>query len=465
LVGRRSAEEVKGILVHWAAVYGALLLSQAPRVRICANSAFAAMIQKVRNEPKPLAGQLPKLIGPWWLSCVDNSSECAMIGERSLTSIFPGQKLGDVLGACSLGIIRYLFSLILMTPLDLSKKAQGHAGTGKTQADDGNEMEERQTRVASTAVLALARLVSDLSDEVNEKLMVDTTPSEDEVPADGNSSDDVDNAAKDLSSSVSTPRQEQPPAFVLPSKVVSYVEVFVNTNVWKLMAHGHSHVRHSMYRLVVALSNCKPIRDTLSLHIKRRISMAVFTSLSEKEPANHASMFAAMISFTRAFPESWTFVDPFNFIFPKLFALLRHGFYGSGVASYPSLLPFLDSIPNDVFKNHPQGSQMFITDFFSQLWRGTVSPYLENVPALASAFMECLSYLATKRASVLLSISLQSALENIIRTAGEKGSILSLFVSLSHLRETNVADSSTRCLLSFSCSSCLWGISLFYPLF
>jgi hypothetical protein len=306
LVGRRNPDEVKGILVHWAAVYGALMLSQSARVRTCANSAFAAMVQKVRKERKPLAGQLKKLMGPWWLSVVDNSSECAMLGERSLTSLFPGHKLRGVLDTCGLELLRFLYALILMTPLELSSKAQGNAvgGKVKTNTDDGNEMEERHARVTSTALLALTRLVTDLSDEANENFM-EIPPTSGEASSSGSSSN-----AEPSPSPASTPRKDAPPTYVAPMKVMSYVEVFVNKNLWQLIAHRHSHVRHAMYRLVIALSNCKPIQNALPPHIQRTASLAVFNSFSEKEPANHATMFAAVITFTRAFPECWTFVNP-----------------------------------------------------------------------------------------------------------------------------------------------------------
>lgn len=63
---------------------------------------------------------------------------------------------------------------------------------------------------------------------------------------------------------------------------------------------------------------------------------------------NHEKIVQLYIYFFSDFPECWKHVNARKAIFPKFFALLRAGVYGSHNTIYPSLLPFISLISPEV---------------------------------------------------------------------------------------------------------------------
>ena len=59
------------------------------------------------------------------------------------------------------------------------------------------------------------------------------------------------------------------------------------------------------------------------------------------ELANHSVMWAGIIQVSKSVPQAWEAVNARKAIYPKLWALLRAGAYGSSESTYPSLLPLL----------------------------------------------------------------------------------------------------------------------------
>lgn len=68
----------------------------------------------------------------------------------------------------------------------------------------------------------------------------------------------------------------------------------------------------------------------------------------------------------QALPKGWQHVNVSKAVLPRLVSLLKHGCYGSGVASYPALLPFAALLPEALTTAHPD----IITQILTAVWVG-----------------------------------------------------------------------------------------------
>ncbi|KAF1773140.1 Armadillo-type fold [Phytophthora cactorum] len=86
-------------------------------------------------------------------------------------------------------------------------------------------------------------------------------------------------------------------------------------------------VRRAVYVLLVTL--CTNAKSIIAAR-EESFGKVVLGILGDKSPANHEAMWNAVLTFLHTFPN------------------IRHGFYGSGRSSFPSLLPFLSLVPLNV---------------------------------------------------------------------------------------------------------------------
>lgn len=84
----------------------------------------------------------------------------------------------------------------------------------------------------------------------------------------------------------------------------------------------------------------------------------------------------------QALPECWQHVNLSKAILPRLLALLRHGCYGSGAASYPALLPLVALLPREVAGAHPDA----LPSLLAALWGGLPAAGKAGRAAGAEAF-------------------------------------------------------------------------------
>jgi hypothetical protein len=132
--------------------------------------------------------------------------------------------------------------------------------------------------------------------------------------------------------------------------------------------------------------------------------------LGEKESSTHIQMWDLVLNYMKVFPQSWEHIDYNQLVFPKLWALLSSGAYGSVEQTYPFMLPFLSLIPKTTKIYADEKSfKDFLDNFFNNMWKGFVKS--ENIKknnegVALSAYMECLVFAVVRAGD--FSASLQS---------------------------------------------------------
>ncbi|GFP97346.1 E3 ubiquitin-protein ligase listerin [Phtheirospermum japonicum] len=130
-------------------------------------------------------------------------------------------------------------------------------------------------------------------------------------------------------------------------------------------------IRSAAYSVV--RSCIKNIPHAISEGDVKVLAGTVLGSFKENNPACHASMWDALILFTKSFPDSWTCVNVQKSILSRLWNFLRSGCYGSQQVSYPALVLFLEAVPSEAIT----GNKFFL-EFFQSLWEGRYLSYSSN---------------------------------------------------------------------------------------
>lgn len=73
----------------------------------------------------------------------------------------------------------------------------------------------------------------------------------------------------------------------------------------------------------------------------------------QPQTVQHTHVAAALLHTVQVRPGCWQLVNPSKAILPRLWALLRHGCYGSAAGSFPALLPLLALVPATVVGPSP----------------------------------------------------------------------------------------------------------------
>ena len=73
--------------------------------------------------------------------------------------------------------------------------------------------------------------------------------------------------------------------------------------------------------------------------------------------------------------DCWKYVTPRKGVWPKLWSLLQQGGGGSATAIYPSMLPLLSQIPEDVIGEHLKFYQEFFRNF-REGYENSIASYL-----------------------------------------------------------------------------------------
>ena len=55
----------------------------------------------------------------------------------------------------------------------------------------------------------------------------------------------------------------------------------------------------------------------------KQLAPQILGALNDKDPVTHASMWDMVLSFVKAYPTAWKYVDVRNAVVPRLLALLR----------------------------------------------------------------------------------------------------------------------------------------------
>ncbi|KAK6234537.1 hypothetical protein SCA6_009874 [Theobroma cacao] len=343
LLKQRSGKEIVPIIPQWAFEYKKLLLDFNREVRRATHETTTILVTSVGRD---LAPHLKSLMGPWWFSQFDPSSEVSQAAKRSLQAAFPAQeKRLDALILCTTEIFMYLEENLKLTPQNLSDK---------TVALD--ELQEMHQQVISSSLLALATLLDVLVSVQIER------------PGFENVSAEPKHASKARATAIS-----------FAEKLFSAHKYFVD-----FLKSQSPAIRSATYS--VLRSFIKNIPQVFDEGNMKTLAAAVLGAFQEKDPACHSSMWDAILLFSKRFPDSWTTINVQKSVFNRFWSFIRNGCFGSQQVSYPALVLFLDAIPSKALS----GDNFFL-DFFHNLWAGRNPVHSSNADRLAffRAFREC----------------------------------------------------------------------------
>lgn len=153
-------------------------------------------------------------------------------------------------------------------------------------------------------------------------------------------------------------------------------------------------VRRAVYVALVTL--CTNAKNIIASR-EEAFGKVVLGILGDKSPSNHDAMWNAVLTFLQTFPNVWHSSASFpkfvvSAVYPRLFAQIRHGFYGSGRSSFPTLLPFLSMVPLDVAVDPVKGQSVLYTGVLEQCWKFIESKDARFCePPAITAFFECIT--------------------------------------------------------------------------
>lgn len=142
-------------------------------------------------------------------------------------------------------------------------------------------------------------------------------------------------------------------------------------------------VRKATYKALLAVI----LRAPAIIHVREEaFGKIILGVLGDKFPGNHEDMWNTVLSFLQNFPGVWKASSSFpkfatSVMYPRLFSLIRHGFYGSSRISFPTLLPLISLIPLDAIGDRSKGGEC-------ALYTGVIEQCLKFLESDASRFNE-----------------------------------------------------------------------------
>ncbi|KIZ02284.1 hypothetical protein MNEG_5679 [Monoraphidium neglectum] len=315
LARRRPAADAAAALPPWGYHFKRLLMDPAKSVRSEACATMGALAAAVG---KALAPQLRALLPPWWGATFDPYADVAAAARRTLAEAFPGPKQAGALVFCRSDVADHIAECLASTPQSL----------GDPRKDSPEEMEERHERVVAAALSALAALLRALS-----------------AAAAGGGGGEA--AAAGATDTQQQQQQQQAAQKALSDVQARAEQILCGPGFFKKHFGSKSAlVRRSAYGMLSGVCSAAP---QLLGGCLDAASQAALGALGEREPANHPAMWEMVLTFVNAqAPACWQHVSCQKMLLPRLWALLRHGCYGSAVGSLPALLPFVAALPRQL---------------------------------------------------------------------------------------------------------------------
>ncbi|CEG42089.1 e3 ubiquitin-protein ligase partial [Plasmopara halstedii] len=344
----RQPAEIRPMLGHFMQLYTFEMRDQNDRkVRQLLNEVLAALADKMR--PRAFIPHLQRLLPYWYLAMHDINADVAGVAKKAFEKLFPEtEMLKNALEDYLPAMLEEYQSFFARTP-----------ETFEGIPLQSDEKEERYERCVSAAVLSINAVIKffgdqDMMDMLNDKRFscsVVTVVSSDKFTRLANVSSKHPNFTLDI-------------------------------------------VRRAMY--VVFTTLCTSGKSIIAAR-EEMYGKVILGSLGDKCPANHAAMWNAVLTFLHNFPNVWHSSSSFsnfvsNAVFPRLFAQIRHGFYGSGQSSFPTLLPFLSTVPFSVAVDFAFGRSALYSGVLEQCWKfiDSKNSRFGELPAI-SAFFECVT--------------------------------------------------------------------------
>ncbi|CAM9275539.1 unnamed protein product [Hapterophycus canaliculatus] len=421
-----TAEDLGELAPHWVFLYHRLSAEGDRRTREAANATLLCMLKANRRAFQPL---MRSLMGPWWCSQADTAMEVSTSAREAFDAIFPGVKRASVLRRCAGGVLSHIDATLQQTPETLEE------ASGCTS----EEAEKRVERLHVSALAALSNFLDAVGEEANSALCRPV---------------DLVTGAADSVDAVQG-RQD----------TASYRSV-VNEGLWARLDDPRPVVRRAMYVLVSACCRHAPgllrppappfpaaaapaaspsgpveteeaaVTETEAVPVevkkekekekqkgrkgggiasasgkRSRVAVPILLGglLSEKEDSNHREAWQAVLLVLREFKQTWMGEKGAAAVLPSLLTRLRKGaFLPTSSTSYPSLLPFLASLPEQALlapADVRSGGDPFCAALLESLWAtitgtdgnteggGGTPGWLADV---VSAHAECATFLLLK---------------------------------------------------------------------
>uniref|UniRef100_A0A4W3IPY0 E3 ubiquitin-protein ligase listerin n=1 Tax=Callorhinchus milii TaxID=7868 RepID=A0A4W3IPY0_CALMI len=326
----RDPETIKAVLPYWSRIYCKISLDHDRRIREAAQQAFELLVFQVKRN---LAPYLKNIMGYWLISQCDTYTPAASAAKQAFQAAFPPPKQPEAMAFCKEEITNILYDNIMKeTPDTLSDP----------QSVPEEEREGKYQRVVTSSLLALKKLLDLL------------------------------------------PENE---CMILKDRLM---ELLSQPKFWKYSKHKTPQViRSAFFELIVAF--CQHLPELMKAEAAK-VCSAVLLNIDDSDPVVCPSIWEAILYVLTCIEDCWSHVNAKKGVLPKLWTLLKEGGRGLATVVYPSLLPFISKLPEEVI-----GSKMdFFTIFFSTFNKGLVSDRAavscSESSAIVTAFMECLRF-------------------------------------------------------------------------
>ncbi|XP_078416032.1 E3 ubiquitin-protein ligase listerin isoform X2 [Cetorhinus maximus] len=325
----KHPENIKGVLPYWSRIYCKISLDHDRRVREAVQQAFESLILQVKRN---LAPYLKSIMGHWLIAQCDTYNPAASAAKVAFQVAFPLNKQPEAVAFCKEEIMNILFDYIMKeSPETLSDP----------QSVPEEEREGKYLRVVTSSLLALKKLL-------------DLLPENESV------------ALKDR-----------------------LMELLSQSKFWKYSRHKTPQIRSAFFELIIAF--CQYLPELMKFEAAR-VCPAVLLSIDDMDPVVCPSVWAAALYVLTCIEDCWAHVNAKKGVLPKLWTVLKEGGRGLATFVYPSLLPFISRLPEEII-----GSKIeFFTMFFSSFSKGLLSERAlmscTESSAIVSAFMECLRF-------------------------------------------------------------------------
>ncbi|DAZ98456.1 TPA: hypothetical protein N0F65_001157, partial [Lagenidium giganteum] len=328
----KKAVELRPMLSHFLYLYANEVRDQNDRkVRQMGNEVLRALTLKMK--PKAFASQLRRLLPYWLLAMHDQTSEVAAIAVQAWETLFPDVEermnvVEEHLGA----VLSEFATFFARTPAQFD---------GIALSPD--EQEERYERCVSGALLSISTLIQQFA--ATKRTAQLTSASE------GADRDSIDAVVRSSHFARLVTMTSKNPNFTRDS------------------------VRKASYKVLAVLCEHAPAIITAQ---NEHFGKLILGALSDKSAGNHEEMWNAILRFCQQFGNVWE-SEAFrkfaqNAVWPRLYAQLRHGFYGSARTSFPAVLPLLSVVPLRAVVDVPTARCDVYTSVLEQIWKFLDSP-------------------------------------------------------------------------------------------
>ncbi|XP_048459323.1 E3 ubiquitin-protein ligase listerin isoform X2 [Rhincodon typus] len=325
----KHLENIKGVLPYWSRIYCKISLDHDRRVREAVQQAFEILVLQVKRN---LAPYLKIIMGHWLVAQCDTYNPAASAAKVAFQVAFPLNKQPEAVAFCKEEIMNIIYDFIMKeTPETLSDP----------QSVPEEEREEKYLRVVTSSLLALKKLLDLLPENEN---------------------------------------------IVLKNRLM---ELLSQSKFWKYSKHKTPQIRSAFFELIIGF--CQYLPELMKFEAAR-VCPAVLLNIDDMDPVVCPSVWTAALYVLTCIEDCWVHVNAKKGVLPKLWTVLKEGGRGLATSVYPSLLPFISKIPEEVIGSKIEFFTMFFNNFSKGLQSERALMSCTESSAIVSAFMECICF-------------------------------------------------------------------------